>query len=377
MRLFLLADAAAPHTRRWAKWFALKGHEVHLISFNSESLMDYEPVTVHFVWKSKGISSLVPRIFKMISIILQIRKIMKKFPPDIIHAHSAGGYAWAAKLIGFKPYVITPWGTDLMIDINNSKINYWLTSKSLLTADLVTTDGFHFLPILEGLGVKKNRIYLHTFGTNVNHFCPSNNQSERQILGLDSECPVVISTRTLNPVHDVETFIRAIPLTHKGAPSAKFIIVGDGVERARFEELVCELGVEQITTFVGMVEEGRMLRLLQASNIYVSTSKMDAGLAASTAEAMAVGLPVVQTKNSDNEYWTPHGIGGLLVPNEDPIAVADALINLIKDQTLRSSMGKHNRSKVIKEYNTDVEMSRIEDQYGLLLDRNFDISIPA
>lgn len=373
MRIILLADAAAPHTRRWAKWFAHKGHEVHVITFNSNSLIDYDPVTLHLVWKSKVGNFLFFRVFKMISILVKIRKILKKFPPDLIHAHSAGGYAWAAKLIGFKPYVVTPWGTDLMIDINNSKINYWLTSKSLLAADLVTTDGFHFLPILESLGVKRKRIYLHTFGTNVNHFCPSSDQSERQILGLDIDSPVVISTRTLNPVHDVETFIRAIPLTHKMVPAARFIVVGDGVERARFEDLVHKLGVEKVTIFVGMVEEERMLRLLQASNIYVSTSKMDAGLAASTAEAMSVGLPVIQTKNSDNEYWTPNGIGGMLVANEDPIAVADALINLIKDEALRLKMGKHNRNKVIKEYNTDIEMSRIENQYGLLLDKSFDV----
>jgi glycosyltransferase involved in cell wall biosynthesis len=106
-----------------------------------------------------------------------------------------------------------------------------------------------------------------------------------------------------------------------------------------------------------------MRRLLRASDVYVSTSKMDAGLATSTAEAMAIGLSVAQTDNSDNAYWTPNGEGGLLVPNGDPVALADAVICLLGDVALSRGMGERNRQMVIKEYNIDTEMSRIESQY--------------
>ena len=115
-----------------------------------------------------------------------------------------------------------------------------------------------------------------------------------------------------------------------------------------------------------MVEEDRMRRLLRASDVYVSTSKMDAGLAASTAEAMAVGLPVVQTHNSDNAYWTPNGEGGLLVANGDPVALSAAVIRLLGDVEERCRMGERNRQMVIKEYNMDTEMSRIENEYKRL-----------
>ncbi len=367
MRLIILADAAAPHTRRWAKWFALKGHEVHVISFNCESLPNYGPVTTHKVWEYKNNSFTFLRILKFIIILFRIKKIINLFPPDIIHAHSAGGYAWAAALIRRKPFVITPWGTDLLVDINNSKLNYWLTSKSLTSSDLVTTDGYHFVEILTSLGVKKEKIYVHPFGTNLKHFYPIKDFTERVILHISDDAPVIISTRTLNPVHDVETFIRAIPDVIKILPTSIFIIVGDGIERTRFEDLVAELNISNVTRFVGMVEEDRMCKLLQSSDIYVSTSKLDAGLAASTAEAMAVGLPVIQTDNSDNSYWTPNGDGGILFPTGDSKALSTAIIELINNNKVREKMGKRNRNKVESEYNTDVEMLKIEFKYNMLM----------
>ena len=109
-----------------------------------------------------------------------------------------------------------------------------------------------------------------------------------------------------------------------------------------------------------------MRRLLRASDIYVSTSRMDAGLAASTAEAMAVGLPVVQTDNSDNAYWTPNGEGGILVPNSDSAALSRGVIRLLGNAAERKKMGARNRQKIIEEYNMDKEMSKIENEYKRL-----------
>ncbi len=368
MRIFILSDTAAPHTRRWARWFARRGHEVHVVSFNPKGLPGYEPATVHSIWVPRFGNALFERILKMPIILARLRALFKRYPPDIVHAHSAGGYAWTAMACGFRPYVVTPWGTDLLVDVVRSRVNRWLTGLALRRAALVTTDGFHFVEILRRFGVPEKGILVHTFGTDIHHFCPGQDEGERQTLGV-GEGPVVISTRTLHPVHDVDTFVRALPAIHAAVPAARFIIVGGGTDRARLETLATELGVSSVTVFTGMVEEDRMRRLLRASDVYVSTSKMDAGLAASTAEAMSIGLPVVQTDNSDNAYWTPHGDGGLLIPNGDPVALAEAVIRLLGDDVGRRRMGERNRQMVIKEYNRDIEMSRVEIEYRRLVEK--------
>lgn len=361
----MLSDTAAPHTRRWARWLAGRGHEVHVVSFNPKGLPGYAPAVVHSIWESRFGNTPVERVFKTPVIIYRLRTLFRRFPPDIVHAHSAGGYAWTTMASGFRPYVVTPWGTDLLVDVERSRTNRWLTGLALRRAALVTTDGFHFVKILDRFGVPGKDILVHTFGTDIRHFCPGPDDGERRALGLEGG-PIVISTRTLNPVHDVDMFVRALPAVLDAFPSARFVVAGDGTDRKRLEALAADLGVLSATRFTGMVEEDRMRRLLRMSDIYVSTSKMDAGLAASTAEAMAVGLPVVQTDNSDNAYWTPPGEGGYLVPNGNPAALADAVIHLLGNADERRRMGERNRQTIIREYNMDTEMSRVEKEYERL-----------
>ena len=362
MRLLILSDSAAPHTRRWARWFALRAHEVHVVSFNPGGLLGYEPAIVHSVWQPRFGNALPERILKTPIILAWVRALFRKHAPDVVHAHSAGGYAWAAMLSGFRPYVVTPWGTDLLVDARRSRVNRWLTARALRRAALVTTDGFHFVDILREFGVPEERTLVHTFGVNVQHFAPGPDEIERAALGA-TDGPIIISTRTPNPVHDVETFIRALPAIHAKHPSACFVIVGDGTDRLRLEALANELGIAPTTIFTGRVEEDRMRRLLRAADIYVSTSKMDAGLAGSTAEAMATGLPVVHTDNSDNAKWVRNGDGGYLFGNGDSAALAKAVCRLVSDGRLRVAMGERNRRVVVERYNTDKEMQRIEEAY--------------
>lgn len=365
MRLIILADAAAPHTRRWALWFALRGHEVHVVSVNEKSLQGYEPATVHAIWNKIAGNSLPERILKIPIILARLRRLIRRFPPDIIHAHSAGGYAWMAMLCGFRPYVVTPWGTDLLVDIHQSWINRLLTQRALRCAELVTTDGLHFVDILRSLGVSADKVFVHMFGTNINQYSPGSEDGERRALDI-GDGPVVISTRTLYPVHDVETFVRALPAIHQAYPNACFVIVGDGSERNRLEAMAASLGVKDVTRFTGMVEEDRLRRLLRVSTVYVSTSLRDAGLAGSTAEAMATALPVIQTNNSDNALWTPDGQGGLLVKDGDPGAIAAAVCRLLGDREECRRMGARNRQVIVERNNMDTELARIEAHYERL-----------
>lgn len=93
MKIVLLSDTEAPHTRRWAQWFARRGHEVHVVSFNSRGLPGYEPAIVHTVWEPRFGNSLPERMLKLPFILTRLRRLLRRFPPDVLHAHSAAGYA--------------------------------------------------------------------------------------------------------------------------------------------------------------------------------------------------------------------------------------------------------------------------------------------
>lgn len=347
----------------------MQGHRVHVASFNPATLPEYEPASVHYLWEKISSSGYINRVFKALIILWRLRRLLRRVNADIVHSHSAGGYAWAALLSGFRPYVVTPWGTDLLVDIRNSKINRFLTAATLRRASFVSTDGVHFIDILRELGVKREKIVLHAFGTNVDRFSPGSAGEIRKQLRIRSDAPVVISTRTLNPVHDVETFIRAIPIVNDFAKDCHFLVVGGGVEEGRLKSLCKELKIDEVVHFMGMVNEMEMRSLLRAANVYVSTSVMDAGLAGSTAEAMATALPVIHTDNSDNKEWVSQGVGGAVFPTRDAKALGDAVCQLLARPAVYEAMGKRNRQVITERNNMDVELRKVESEYFRVLDK--------
>ncbi|GAH34462.1 unnamed protein product, partial [marine sediment metagenome] len=136
---------------------------------------------------------------------------------------------------------------------------------------------------------------------------------------------MIISFRSLEPIYDVESLIKAIPSVLKEIPSAKFIVAGDGEQRKYLENLGVSLGISGSIRFVGFVENDELPQYLASADVYVSTSLSDAGIAVSTAEAMACGLPVVITDFGDNRKWVENGINGFLVPPKSPEALASKI----------------------------------------------------
>lgn len=371
MNICFLADARAEHTRRWAKYFALKGHSVTVITINPDTLDDFDPVRVRIVRKRFAGGDIFSRVASLPGVVGDVRQILKASRTDILHAHSAGGYAWLAMASGFHPFVITPWGTDILVDVKKSLGNRLLTTMALRRADLVTCDAYHMQNEMLAMGVHPNRVKLIIFGVDLRRFTARNPieiAALRRREGL-SAAPMVTSTRTLTPIHDVETFVRALPLILARHSDAQFVIVADGSSRSRIEALVDELGVRSSVRFTGYVSEDVMAMWLKISDVYVSTSLADAGLAGSTAEAMAVELPVVTTDNGDNRLWVEEGRGGFIVPNGDHAGIADRVIRLLDDSKRRAEFGKYNRGVIDERNNYVTEMDRMEQLYMQLATR--------
>ena len=364
MNICYLADARAEHTRRWTRYFALKGHRVDLITLNPDVLPDYEPVRLHIVRKPQGSSGILSRMRNLPSVLAGVRRIIRNVRPDVLHAHSAGGYAWLAMVAGFHPYLVTPWGTDILVDARRSRWNRFLTTKALRRADLITCDAYHVKDEMVRIGLLADKIRIVFFGTDMARFDrPADAASKPPEQSIPQNSHTVISTRTQTPIHDIETFVRSVPLVQQTLPGTRFVLVGDGSERRQLEELVAELGVSESVRFVGYVDEEEMVRWLQAADVYVSTSLEDAGLAASTAEAMACGLSVVVTDNADNRKWVEDGAGGFVVPMRNPEVLADRVIRLLMDDEMRAEFGRLNRQVIEERNNYVTEMGRMEAIY--------------
>jgi glycosyltransferase involved in cell wall biosynthesis len=115
--------------------------------------------------------------------------------------------------------------------------------------------------------------------------------------------------------------------------------------------------------FIGSIPHDDLPAYLNAATVYVSTSLSDAGISASTAEAMACELPVVVTNSGENSLWIKDGVDGFLVETRDPATLSQRLIWLLGHPAEAHELGCRARSVIVERNNYEVEMGKIRSLY--------------
>jgi glycosyltransferase involved in cell wall biosynthesis len=360
LRICYLAGGRSVHTQKWVRFFAERGHDVYLATFGERSQIE-------------GVKVRKLRYFSKVAYpfrILAVRKAVKEINPDILHAHYISHNGVYGALTGFKPFVVTAWGDDALIEPKKSRVKRYLVEYALKRANLITCDAEHMREAMIRLGADPEKISLIRFGIDTKKFS-LRQKSETLRTKLEIyDSPAVISLRTLEPSYDVESLIRSVPLVLKEISETKFVIVGKGSDEKRLRKLATALGVSESVKFVGFIPNDELPQYLTASDVYVSTSPYDAGIAASTAEAMACELPVIVTDVAENKKWVEDGVNGFVVPIKDPKSLAKKIICLLENETVRRRFGKISRKIIEEKNNYYKEMEKMEDLYTKLVQRH-------
>ena len=213
------------------------------------------------------------------------------------------------------------------------------------------------------LGANLQQIKHIYFGVDTQKFNPRERSEKlRRELGvLDS--PMIISLRNLESIYDIESLVKSVPLVLKDASEAKFVIAGKGSEEATLKKLAESLGISDSIRFVGFIPNDEIPQYLASADIYVCTSLSDSGLATSTKEAMACGLPVVITDIEVNKEWIEDGKNGFLVPTKDPESLAEKIITLLRNEEIRMRFRKIGRKMVKEKFEYNREMEKMEKLY--------------
>ena len=304
-------------------------------------------------------------VFSPISI-QGVRRILADEKPDIVHAHYASHYGFIAAFVNYHPLILTVWGSDILINPGQFRILRYMVQFALRKADLITCDAEHIIKLLVELGAVHSKINLIYFGTDIKKFNPKKRNEElREKIGVQKS-PIVISLRNLEPLYDVQSFIRSIPIVLKKIPEVKFVVVGKGSQELFLKNMAENLNVSNKVTFLGSIPSEEIADYLASADIYVSTSLSDAGLAASTAEAMACGLPVIITDFGDNNRWVKDGVNGFLFECNNPKSLAEKIIYLLNNKEERMSFGEVNLVTIKKRLNYWIEMAKMENLYEVL-----------
>ena len=170
----------------------------------------------------------------------------------------------------------------------------------------------------------------------------------------------VITVANLRPEKNHETLIAAADLLSADFPDVEFQIVGDGPRRSELEALVRSRRLDDRVSFLGHRED--VGRLLSEASIFALPSRSEA-FPNGAIEAMAAGLPVVASAVGGLLDLIEHGRTGLLIEPGNPTALADALRQLLTNQTAAARIGEHARAHVQQRYSFERMVKAFEDLY--------------
>ena len=169
----------------------------------------------------------------------------------------------------------------------------------------------------------------------------------RAEIGIKPDEIAIIQVARLDRVKDHATAVRAIGELAGKYHNVRLLIVGEGPEQPRIESVVAELGLQRQVRLLGVRRD--IPRLLHAADIFLLSSVSE-GIPLTLIEAMASELPCVSTRVGGTPEVVADGETGLLAEPSNPQSVAGCLDQLIRESSLRRSMGVAGRARAQRRF---------------------------
>jgi glycosyltransferase involved in cell wall biosynthesis len=175
----------------------------------------------------------------------------------------------------------------------------------------------------------------------------------------------IVVARNLEPLYDIATAMRAFAAISRHYPNARLSVAGSGSARAELERLRAHLGLEAAIAFTGRLDNEQMAGLYQTADLMLNPSLAD-NMPISLLEAMASGVPVVSTNVGGIPYLVRDGVTALLVPPQDPQAMADAALRILSSPVLAEELRAAGIAEV-QQYSWDRVRDRLFEVYAGVL----------
>jgi glycosyltransferase involved in cell wall biosynthesis len=141
-------------------------------------------------------------------------------------------------------------------------------------------------------------------------------------------------------------------------------IAGEGPARPELERLAAAGGVAGQVRFHGRLDKGELQRLFLDAAVLVVPSRWYENMPLTVLEGFAAGLPVVASDLGGLPELIEPGVDGLVVPPNDPAALADALWSLVGTPASAAEMGRAGREKVLAKYAPERHVEQVDAYYA-------------
>jgi len=210
--------------------------------------------------------------------------------------------------------------------------------------------------------IPERRVTVVTNAVDTDVFTPDEGKraATRAGLGLHPGQTVVACVGRMTPQKGQDLLLRAFAEAHREVPESRLLFVGEGAQRAQYEELTRTLELTEAVRFLGLRSD--VPDLLRASDLLALPSRHE-GFGLVLAEALACEVPVVATNSGPMPEIVREGQTGHLFPEGDVPALAKALADLLRDPARRREMGKRGREDVILRFALPDMVRKLEALY--------------
>jgi glycosyltransferase involved in cell wall biosynthesis len=297
-------------------------------------------------------------------------RVAQKRHATVVHAHwVVPGGAIGSMAAGGRPLVVSLHGSDVFVAEQRALVGRaarhvferaeWITACS---------DDLHRRAV--ALGAPANRIETLPYGVDVARFAPSpaTRADVRRRFDL-GDAPVVFAAGRLVSKKGFEVLIDATLALRATMPHVRLIIAGDGDRRADLERRAAPLGTRVL---LGNQPQDEIGRLAAAADVVAVPSVHDEagnvdGLPNVALEALATGTPVVASRVGGLPQAIEDGVTGLLVPERDAGALADAIAHVLSDRSLGRRLGTAAREAVTRRFGWPHVAERLETIYDAVV----------
>lgn len=269
--------------------------------------------------------------------IYTILRYIGNFAPDVIHIqHSHLWFNFALPLLSRQPLVITIHDPRHHVgDRASQKTPQMIADFGYTRADQVIVHAKQLKQeVVQRLGIPGQNVHV------IPHIAPSDDSAQNQVQEDDH---LILFFGRIWEYKGLEYLIRAEPLITAQVPNARIVIAGQGEDFARYRRMM--IHPESFIVYNEYIPYEKRTELFRRASVVV-LPYIDASQSGIIPIAYTFEKPVVATTVGGLPEMVEHGRTGYLVPPRDERALADAIVRLLRDKTLRHQMGVNGKRKI-------------------------------
>ncbi len=334
MKLCFIANGSSIHTQRWIQPYIDQGDQVVVISYTPTGRTTFRE---HMIDLTKIVNV---RKVRFLLWGVWVWRFVHEYRPEILHAHQIQAAGWLGSIANYHPFVVSAWGSDLLLEPLKSKLRLRMLRLVLDRCDRLIVPSQFMVDRAIELGISEPQVRMIPWGIETDIFNPRpvDRDATRSLLGFGSDRKVIFCPRGIQPLYQTHVLLKSLKNIRPEFPNIRCILLEFNISSEYLQTLKNMIQTYQLEDCVQWLpaQSSRedMARLYRASDVMVSIPNSE-GYGFSVYESMACGCPTVITDLPVFQGELVNGLNTLSIPCGDVAATSQAIIELLKDPLLR------------------------------------------